>query len=144
MSDKIRDINRAPRYACSYFGYMEVLFPEETFTPKSFYIQVVDLSLSGCRLHSKSITRDFFKLMLVEQRHVRLTVDLTDRRVLRLKGRIVWIDYGEEQTFLAISFTGLSKDDEDQLSLLLEELNATGKILNLEETRPGIPPKSAP
>lgn len=143
MSDKIRDINRAPRYACNYFGYIEVLFPEETFTPKSLYVQVVDLSLSGCRLNTKSITRDLYRMMLLEQRHVRMTIDLTDRRVLRLKGRIVWIDYAEGQSSMAISFTGLSEVDEEQLSSLLKELHESGKILSLEDTRPGVSPKSS-
>lgn len=129
MSTRRIDINRAPRFACNYFGYMEVLFPEETFTPKSIYVQTVDISLSGCRLHTKSITRDIYRLMLVEQRHVRLTIDLTDRRVLRLKGRIVWIDFTPEQTALAIAFTGLSEADMEQLDSLLTELNGTGQIL---------------
>ncbi|MCC5876415.1 MAG: PilZ domain-containing protein [Candidatus Sumerlaeia bacterium] len=143
MSDNIRDIKRAPRYACNYFGYIEVLFPEETFTPKSLYVQVVDISLSGCRLNTKAITKDLYKLMLLEQRHVRMTIDLTDRRVLRLKGRIVWIDYSDAQSAMAISFTGLSDQDEDQLSGLLKELNSSGKILSLEDTRPGVTPKSS-
>ena len=138
MSEPIRDIKRSPRFACNYFGYMEVLFPEETFTPTSVYVQVVDLSLSGTRLHTRSITKDIYKLMLVEQRHVRLSIDLTDRRVLRLKGRIVWIDFGPEMTALAVSFTGLSSQDMDQLDKLLNDLNREGRILSLEDTRPGV------
>lgn len=138
MSEERSDIDRAPRFACNYFGYMEVLFPEETFTPKSLYVQTVDISLSGCRLHTKSITPDIYRLMLVEQRHVRLTIDLTDRRVLRLKGRIVWIDYDAEQSALAIAFTGLSDEDTQQLDNLLMELNQSGQILSLEDTRPGV------
>jgi hypothetical protein len=133
---------RSPRYACNYFGYMEVLFPEETFTPRSIYVQMVDISLTGCRLHTKSITPDLYRLMLVEQRHVRLSIDLTDRRVLRLKGRIVWLDYGKELTALATTFTGLSEADLAYLERLLSELNRAGQILSLEDTRPGVRPAS--
>lgn len=131
---------RAPRYACNYFGYMEVLFPEETFTPRSLYVQMVDISLTGCRLHTKAITADLYRLMLVEQRHARLSIDLTDRRVLRLKGRIVWLDHGKEMTALALTFTGLSEADLAYLERLLSELNRSGQILSLEDTRPGVRP----
>ena len=140
MSTPPPSINRAPRYACNYFGYMEVLFPEETFTPKSYYIQLIDISLTGCRILSKAVPPDIYRLMLVEQRHARLAIDLTDRRTLRLKGRIVWIDYKKDTAALAISFTGLNDADLISLERVLDEMHREGSILNLEDTRPGVRP----
>jgi len=125
-----------PRYRCDFTGYLQILMPEVTFAPRSVYVQARDLSVGGCRLIAKGITPDLYRVMIREIRHCKLELDLQDQRVLNLRGRIVWMEFTPDEVRLAIAFQQLGADAEKLLADLLAAMSKSGRITEVEVTRP--------
>ncbi|CAN5236351.1 hypothetical protein BH09SUM1_BH09SUM1_29040 [soil metagenome] len=137
MSHEVAN-RKATRYSCNFSGYLQVLCPELTFTPKPLYVQAHDISRTGCRLATKAITPDFYRLLLQEIRHAKLELDLQDGRVLNLRGKIVWVEYREKISMVALSVNGLKESAQNDLDLLLDEMAAKGAITAVETSRPEV------
>jgi len=128
------------RYLCNFDGYLHVLCPEVTFTPKPFLIHAADLSESGCRMMTRAVSTDLYRSLLREIRPVKIELDLRDGRILMLRGKLVWIDFREHSpTTLAITFNSLESDAQQELKGLLEDLNRKGAITVAESLRPDNP-----
>lgn len=123
-----------PRYHCDFRGQMEVLLPEETFTPKPLSVVSHDISATGCRVSVPGLTRDFYRLLVQRLRDVHLELDLGDLRVMQLRGRLVWVEYGNSVTFLAIAFQGLKPEQVEEVEDLLRAFEAQGRVTR-EDTR---------
>lgn len=124
------------RYSCNYTAYLQIICPELTFTPRPIYVQAVDLSHTGCRIITKAINPDFYKLLMVEVRQINLEMDLKDGRHLALRGKLVWVEYREQHASLGISFHALGTKAEVDLAKLLEELRELGAIYEIPVSRP--------
>jgi hypothetical protein len=114
------------------------MMPEVTFAPRQIYVVAKDVSVGGCRLIAKGVTPDLYRVMIREIRHGKLELDLQDRRVLNLRGRIVWMEYAGDETRLAMAFQQLPLEAETLLSNLLVALKDSGQISEVEFTRPSV------
>ncbi|MDX2176821.1 MAG: PilZ domain-containing protein [Candidatus Sumerlaeia bacterium] len=127
---------RTPRYTCSFPVVLEVLMPEATFTPKPLRGTMLDVSLTGGRVLTAGLSPDLHTMLLREVRHAKIEVDLQDGRALLLKGRLVWFDRRNGESFVGMQFNPLNDKNTAELRRLLEDLAERGSILNVEIPRP--------
>lgn len=129
---------RALRYGCQLPGYVDILTPELTFSPKNIHVIAEDFSRTGCRLISKQIPRDYYRIIIQEVRHVKMEIDLLDGRMLKLRGKLVWIDMQKDQASLGVMFNDLPSENQDALEAVLAELAVKGTIHEVSASRPSI------
>lgn len=127
---------RHPRYACQLASQLRVLCPEMTFTPMEIQAQLLDISLTGARLITRQLTKDYYLLLIREVRQAKIEVDLDQKNCLKLRARIVWMDYSLRECFLGVQFLPLDPDNSRLLEMILTKLEKLGTLIEVETSRP--------
>ncbi|MBI1292156.1 hypothetical protein GC173_13090 [bacterium] len=127
---------RFPRYTCNLPAILDIMVPEQTFSPKNVPAACLDLSRTGCRLTCRKIDSDYYRMLMQELRYVKLEIDLLDGRLLRLRGKLVWVDYAREESSLGIMFVSLDEEQLEVLDELLVAMEAAGLLYQSTNGRP--------
>jgi len=73
---------------------LQILFPEETFTPVVYDCKSHDVSLRGMRIVLELLPLSVYVKLLMTPRYTRLScTNAFSGEKIKLTGRIVWIDY---------------------------------------------------
>jgi hypothetical protein len=95
--DKKKDdleLRSQPRYEMELSVALQILIPEETFTPKIQPGRAVNLSVRGMKVCLDGISHDFCFKLLQEKRFVRVSLtNPFNGLLIKLMGRIIWVDY---------------------------------------------------
>jgi len=91
---------------------LQILFPEETFTPVTYDCKSHDVSLRGMRIVHEQLPLSVYLKLLMTPRYTRLSfTNAFNGEIIKLTGRIVWIDYRKPIAtepgglcYLAVSF----------------------------------------
>jgi hypothetical protein len=121
-------------YACQLSGYLDLLVPEIDFGPITHYVQAIQLSCEETLIRSKPLSERMVSALRAERRHCQIQLDLTDRRVLTLRGRIVWMAIGAHSITLQVEHYTESDRLGGDVRSILAGLAASGTICSLAET----------
>lgn len=77
---------------------LQVVFPEETFSPRPMRGVTRDLSMSGMRVITYQASEEFYRRIIQAIRYVKVSLVLPGLRdEMDLHGKIVWVDYDNRQ-----------------------------------------------
>ncbi|MCB2154462.1 PilZ domain-containing protein [bacterium] len=106
------------RRTCSFPGVLRIMVPEETFTPRTLAVRIVDISLSGARLETRQLDEPYARVLDRDPRHLRLEALFPRREKTTLTGKLIWCRYDPEISVLGIQF---DEGPEDLTHIFLPE-----------------------
>ena len=82
------------RFRIELRATLQILLPEETFTPRPIDCTTVDVSARGLKLCIENMPGELYLRVIRGIRHARISLN-DDRleRPVRLDGQVVWVDY---------------------------------------------------
>lgn len=114
------------RIASNFKATMDVMIPEETFTPKALKGTVKDINMGGLRFVTAAVAKNFWQQLLKEKRHIQCMITLEDGGALRLSGKIAWVHYDNrvvpETCAMGVEFLEMPDPDKQLLQDLIDNL----------------------
>lgn len=125
LPQAIGDRRRTPRYRFEMNVSLQILVPEETFTPIIYECNTHDVSRGGMRVAIEKLPNTMYKKLLSTTRFARISFnDPFNGAKIKLTYRIVWLDYRKPDPaekfgpcYMALS---LEERDNQNLSGLVE------------------------
>jgi hypothetical protein len=108
------------RYRCEMSLSLQILFPEETFTPASFACRSYDVSITGMRVYFDKLPVEFYLKLLPKTRFARISfTDPFSGGEIKITGCIHWADYHRPETEdqCGSCYIGINFDDRDNRDL---------------------------
>jgi len=99
---------------------LQVLFPEETFTPVTYTCKTHDVSLRGMRVVLDRLPLTLYNKLLSSTRYARISfTNALNGGKIKLTGRIVWLDYRKPRSteLNGLCYMAVSFDDRDNQDL---------------------------
>lgn len=129
-----RKAKRPKAYSCRLNGHLDVMFPEKSFAAENFAVVVEEMSVHQVMMRTWEVSLEWRDAILSERRVAELEIDLGDGRVLKLRGRIIWLGVRNEQTRMQLEVLPLTDDQLVQVETLFAELAMAGRIADLSDT----------
>lgn len=131
MQNEINERRRSPRVPARLEGRIQLLIPEESFTPFAFEGHTRDICLSGLGFATTQVPGDVFLRIIRKIRCVEVWLTLPgQRRESRLFGRAAWVRLDEQTTppttLFGVAFENLSEGDTEALNAAVSYFLASG------------------
>lgn len=115
------------RIACDFPATLDVMIPEETFTPKGVNGIIKDINMNGLRFVTQSVSKNFWQQLLKDKRHIQCRITLRDGEELYLSGKLAWIHYDNrvvpESCAMGVEFHELGEREAELLEAKISTLD---------------------
>lgn len=108
------------RYEIELDLLLQILVPEETFTPRGLEGKTIDISARGMKIVIPQLTTDFYTKLIKGTRYMRIVLnDPQNGEPIKLTGQIAWFDYHKPSaaTEAGPCYMGIQFDERSGASL---------------------------
>jgi hypothetical protein len=85
---------------CRFTAKLEIIFPERTFRPRRYFVDVAAVSEAGARLFCRTLDAEDLTLLLKDLRYAKLEWGGGERDKRVLHGKILWLEERDDKSVL--------------------------------------------
>ena len=125
------DRRKFPRYKINIPIYVQIIIPEDTFKPKFFQGNALNISLNGMLISITDMELDLYKKLLHPNRYIKVQLpDSPSDLPSQLIGKVVWMDYHvstkPDYCNVGLYFENLEPEAQEQIEKFINKLPKTG------------------